>query len=289
MSNIMRNIDTDNFIQLYKSGFSLAKLSRQFRTGHDHAVRLLHAHGIEIRHKATWRSLDAQSVIALYNSGVSENAIAQSLDVGRPTIRSLLVANGIHIRNMSEADSLRWSKMTAYERDLQTAAAHKSTKGRKATLAEREKRARTVFSLGNRSTLVEMILIEWLAERDVKAFGQFPVGMYNIDVAIQEPSIAVEIFGGGWHSSGRHASRFLERTKYLLDHGWSVVIIWVDTRHHPLLITVCDQIITLLDELSGGITKPRQYRVLWGDGKTPPATSNNFNDISTIEALGCRS
>jgi very-short-patch-repair endonuclease len=288
MSRVPNFIDSNDLVKLYESGLSLQKLTSQFHTSDRRLIGILKDSGVSLRQSRSWKNIPAQEAIDCYVSGVSEKKTAERFGVGRGAIRNMLVANGVHIRHQSESERLKWSQMSNDRRDAQVEAAHKVTKGRHASTEERVKHAQTCFKQGSHSTETEKLLMNWLSCRGIETLGQFPVGIYNLDIAINEPRIAVELFGGSWHASGYHALRHIERFKYLLDQGWNVMIIWIDTRNHPLRPLVCNNIISFMDELRSNVSLPRQYRVIWGDGQPAPTNRSKFNDISTIEALGCR-
>jgi very-short-patch-repair endonuclease len=287
MSRVKVIFDSNDLVRSYEGGLSLAKLMSKFHIATPTIIHVLKENGVVLRTYPTWRDLPQQEVVDVYESGISENKVAKMFGVTRQAIRLLLISNHLHIRGQSEAEFLKWSQMTEEVKKHQIEAAHVSAKGKIHTFQERVNHAMSCFRTGNHATAIEKELISWLADRDIKSIGQFPIGIYNVDIAINEPPIVVEIFGGGWHSSGHHAARHNERTKYLLDQGWNVVIVWIDTRNYPLRPVVCDYLITLMNELCCGITPTRQYRVIFGDGKPAPRTRTKLNDDTTIEALGC--
>ena len=87
-----------------------------------------------------------------------------------------------------------------------------------------------------------------LVARGITFVPQRAVAQYNIDLAIGD-SIAVEVFGGGWHGYGRHAARFEERTRYLLSHGWHQVVIWINPRRKDGLNIAFDQLMDFVQML----------------------------------------
>jgi len=189
-------------------------------------------------------------------------------------------------RGQSEAERAKWDRMTPEQRAAQTVAANEAARGRKHTWAERRKTALTRQRSGIGIVPVETMLAKKLRRAGLDVTQQLAVGIYNVDVAIHEPRVAVEIFGGHWHAYGRHKRRFLKRTEYLLDQGWSVLIIWVDGRRYPFSKRGGDYVIAFADELRRNPPARSQYRVILGDGQIAPATKTNFNDGATIERLG---
>ena len=107
-----------------------------------------------------------------------------------------------------------------------------------------------------------------LSERGLDVTPQRAIGPYNLDIAVNAPLIAVEIYGGKWHSTGTHRIRHFERCKYLLDLGWNVVIVWVDGLRYPLDIGADNYIVAFVEQLRRAPTVRGQYRVILGNGRT---------------------
>lgn len=207
--------------------------------------------------------LDDAAVVDRYVGGESENAIAKSLGVNRFVIRRRLLEAGVRPRSQSSSERVKWASMSADQRAAQIAAAHDATRGRKASRSERENRAATVEELGI-STPMEARIMAWLRDRGEQPRAQVACGPYNIDIAVR--SVAVELFGGGWHAHGSHRARAAQRARDLFDAGWQLLIIWTD-RRRPLGEVVADHIIAFAEETSSDPTRPPQYRVIWGNGQ----------------------
>jgi len=131
-------------------------------------------------------------------------------------------------------------------------------------------------------TRTEQLLCEWLAHENVKCTPQKAVGPYNVDVALDEFPIAVEIFGGHWHSYGRHATRFRKRFDYLLNAGWLPVIIWV-TRNHPLEIGAAKYIISLTKKLRSGKALIRKEQMIHGGGQPCAIGKNKLDSVAIVQ------
>ncbi len=230
---------------------------------------------------------DLDHLLQCYVTGEPEQKLALESGVSRALFRRRLIEHGITPRNVSDSMFIRWRKATPEQRQQMVAAAHVASKGRHVT--EREL---LLHSATNERNLLGAVPIEYELSAQLIAAGlhvtqQKAVGVYNVDVAINEPPVAVEIFGGGWHASGRHAIRFLKRTEYLLDHSWSVVIVWIDSRRYPLGVGCVDYLVALSNTLRNHPTPLREYRVILGDGTPAPVAQSHFNTESVIERLGC--
>ena len=233
--------------------------------------------------KITFANRD--DIITTYLAGVPEQELAKQLGVSRTPIRRLLLEAGVVIRGVSQANTLRMQRLTPQERLDLTANAHAAVRGKKPGTQARERQAQTCERLGVGIVPSENMLADQLRQAGFGLRQQRAIGKYNVDIAIDTPPIAVEVFGGNWHSCGRHAARFFERTKYLLGAGWHVVIVWVDGRRHPLDIRARDYIVTLADELRRDPPASSQYRVILGNGQPAPAIATYFNDLAAIERL----
>jgi very-short-patch-repair endonuclease len=234
--------------------------------------------GLEVIDMAAIRlNLDTDNLVRLYQEGWSENRLAKHLGVSRPVIRRRLLESGVHIRSQSEAEALKWSLMTPEQRARQVEAAHKAARGRPKTIEEKLKLATTRYRLGHMSSY-EVIFANMLGRLGLAVIPQAPCGPYNIDLAVGP--IAVEIFGGGFHMSGRHLARAHERAKYLFDAGWHILAIWVDKRRYPLTIHAAEYLATWLKELRRDPPPIGQYRVIRGNGEPVALGSANDNHIT---------
>lgn len=228
------------------------------------------------------------NLIRRYLAGEPESKLARESNVNRWTFRRRLLAAGITPRNVSDSMYIRWQNATEESRHAMLDSAHKAAKGRSATVGERELRALTVERTQIGINAAERLLANWLIDLKLSVTPQKAVSIYNIDVAINEPAIAVEIFGGHWHASGEHAARFFERTEYLLNRNWSVIIVWVDGIRYPLTIDCAQYILALSQKLSADPAIGCQYRVISGDAKPMPVRSDYFNTPSIIERFSHR-
>jgi len=219
-------------------------------------------------------------LIANYISGVPLYKLAKSAGVTRKVLYRIFTSRGVHMRLLAESQPLIASNMTAEDRIRRSAIA-KSSAGRRAA-----SKHSNLSEITQDEILFAKLVNEVFPDGTV-VVPQLAVGDYNIDIAIPEHSIAVEVFGGGWHSCGDHAARHIERTKYILDQGWSVVIIWTARVQHPLEIGGARYLHALAEFLGRNQSTGRQYRVIWGDGKVPATSKSKLNSRAVMESLGC--
>src|SRR5690606_21844214 len=106
------------------------------------------------------------------------------------------------------------------------------------------------------------------------------VGPYNADLGAFP--VAVEVFGGHWHSHGRHAERLPKRTRYFFDRGWNVYIIWDYAHVHALSRSVTGDLIPFIERSRRDPTFRGQYRVVWGNGQLIASGSSEDDDLTLI-------
>jgi len=232
--------------------------------------------------------VDADSIASRYSAGESELSLSRSAGVSRAVIRRHLVEKCVPLRNQSESESVKWSRMTEAQRRSQVAPAHIAARGRVVTATEKSRRSSTHERTGSRSSPLEQRFVELLAVSGVAFTQQKSVGPYNLDFAVKELPIAVEIFGGNWHASGRHLASHPERCKYLLDNGWSIIIIWVDSRTDPLTVKAAEYVAAFVEQSRRDPSLVSQYRVILGGGQDAPVRKSYLNTRSIIERFGRR-
>jgi very-short-patch-repair endonuclease len=236
----MEAFDGDDLERRYLTGESLAQIAKSLGVSVSTVCRRLDKIGIKRRsiseaHRSRTRAtIDDRDIARRYREGESELSISTSIGVSRCLIRCVLERTGEPIRGRSEASSNRMAKLTEEERLELTDAAHAAVRG----VPQSEQHAFNIArgreaNWSQWASPAELEIARTLTERGIDFTPQKAVGPYNIDLAIAESSIAVEVFGGGWHAHGSHATRYRERTDYLLDRGWMPIIVWA-TFHVPL-------------------------------------------------------
>lgn len=208
--------------------------------------------------------IDLAILRAAYESGASPNELARRFGISRFTVTDRLEKAGVQLRDASEANRLRWTRMTESERAQQVQAAHAATKD--GPLTERSVLLRALtFEYQRAPSALEVGLTDVLRGLGLTVHPQRAVGPYNIDIAIAP--VAVEVFGGGWHGYGRHADRAPERFEYLADCGWAAYVVW-SLRAAPLNPTrIAEDIASYVEVCRSEPAGGRRYRVVRGDGE----------------------
>jgi G:T-mismatch repair DNA endonuclease (very short patch repair protein) len=219
--------------------------------------------------------IDTTEVIRKYKQGTSLNKIAKQHNTDRGVIKRLLENVGVPIRTIKESSILHTSQLTADEKYRKTVAAHEVNKGKKHSETHRNKIALSREMSWERSTsFLEIAIGDCLRNMGIEFVYQKAVGRYNIDIFIPSSNIGIEVFGGNWHATGRHLSRFEERSNYLFSKDISQVIVWVTLSHSEFLP---EKIARYIKELSTSLktdkATPRHY-VIRGDGNTTNTNSH---------------
>ena len=223
-------------------------------------------------------------LVSSYINGKSIKKLSAEFGINRNVIRNRLIKANVHIRNRSEAMYIRMKNTPPDIRKQLTIAAHIAKKGSHIPTSQLIIRAIQNQSKGILNT-TEQLLFRMLQKQGFHITPQKAIGIYNCDLAINEPPIAIEIFGGHWHSYGRHAARMLRRSKQILNSGFSLIIIWVDALKYPLTIGSANYIISYAQKFSRNKSVRSQYRVILGNGNIAPTTKSYFNDPAFITTL----
>lgn len=255
-------IDFDELYRRYQAGESTHDLARGVGFGQTTIVRHFRARGFALRPSGREaKSPGLDRLRSLYvDQQLSSEQMGPLLHVSPAVVRQWLRAAGLS-RTPSDAHRLRNERLSPEVRQANSAAAHDAVRGSHRTFEDLCRRAQGVELRQSNVSPLDRQLLEWVPSGQIcKA-----VGPYNVDVAVG--SIAVEIFGGGWHGGGRAAERWPERVRYLLDEGWSVVVIWVDPVRYPLHIKAADYVVALDEVARGAPALGSQYRVIRGAGE----------------------
>lgn len=93
-------------------------------------------------------------------------------------------------------------------------------------------------------------------------------GRYNIDVALPELELAVELFG--WqHEGDEHSRKYRERCDFIMSCGWKMLIVWYSS-------TVLDARILALVLLAGKSEFVGRELIAYSDGEMVPEAEYDF-------------
>lgn len=221
--------------------------------------------------------LPIDAIAAAYLSGASEYALGRQYGVSRNVIGRRLEQSGIERRTSSEAGLMRAAKMSPAERKLQSAAANRAARMRRTPLIDKLRHALAVEQRGESGSASEEALWQMMADRNRPMAKQRAVGPYNVDLA--GLPIAVEVLGGGWHAiKSAHA----ERTPYILDEGWHLVMVWDYEGRSALSGGAADYLVTFMDQVRWNPPATCQYRVIAGNGELLAARGREDDEFPLV-------
>jgi hypothetical protein len=110
----------------------------------------------------------------------------------------------------------------------------------------------------------ELAICGLLREAGYAVEHQYPVGPYNVDAALHEPMIAVEITHGHPRSDGRVGDSLRrQRVEYLRGNGWNVVALVISKSFGRRFgsLDAAKHLISNLDLIRRNPAAPGQYWV----------------------------
>lgn len=290
MPNIRKNLDINDLKRLYESGLSSIDIAKIYGVNAETIRKRLIENDVTLRNRKTAQALcgvkrrvsfDIDKAIGMYNSNIGVKAIAKEFGISDTVVKDRFIKAGIHIRNRSEGMYARMANTSPEEKLRLSSAAHNAVKG----VSRSEEHLCAIANSRERNgsfiSRTEVILREMLEARGFTCQAQKAVGRYNVDVAITEPPISVEVFGGGWHFVGDHAARFRKRTEYILNKGWTQVCVVVGT-DYPLEVGAIEYIVSLAQALSLGKPIESREHVIFGNGNTTAIGQNKLNGITGV-------
>lgn len=230
---------------------------------------------------------DIDDLILKYKAGTSLLQLSKELNCDRSVILRRLTKRGVNVRGRSEAEKLKWSFIKR-DRSLvarQCGGAWNACRGREIPMEERERKALGRFKgfnplqNGGFVSPLEKAVSELIPE-SMNALRQFPIGPYNVDFAFEESRISVELQA---NESINSTTLRKDRLEYILDHGWTLLIIYTFTSRGLVSAgAIADHIIRFIETFGPDPSSRGKYRVIWGNGELVSAKRFNIEDRSRI-------
>jgi very-short-patch-repair endonuclease len=231
--------------------------------------------------------LNIDDLVSAHQGGESVKRIAERLGCSRAVVVDRLTKAGVTPHTRSEAMHLRHAALTPEQRLALVSKAHEAVRGRVQTEEEKVRRAKTRFE---KQSGVSPYALELRGHLQQLGWGvelEWPLGPYNLDIALDTLPVAVELHGGGWHNVGRHARRRAERLEYLRRCGWSVIEVWlVKAGWDPISVSYQVQAIAKL--LSPDPPVIGEHWMLRCDGELAPALRSYGHDVSAVDSSSRR-
>src|SRR3990167_3500546 len=216
--------DRDNVIKLYTSGLSYALIAEKIGADVGWIGNIVTAAGVG-RSRSDARKL-------FYRRGGQSANFREDLPVPEICMKYL---TGTPSCKIAEAFKVSDHAITRCLRDGQIA---KRTVAQARLLIDREQSSALVAKSRSRKVgWGEDVIYQWLKKRGEFPNLQLPIGNRNIDIAL--PPIAVEIVVGT--TTPFKDPYYFNRVKYLANHGWVTLYIFIARRTKALVPSVADQ------------------------------------------------
>ena len=251
-----------------RNGESAASIAEDF--GVDRGTIIARARELGIARERGRRDIpNLRALIALYKKGKSLNALADESGVSRPALLRRFREDGIAIRGRSEAEELKWATLKTNREavERQCGAAWDASAGRVVGDATKRRQARTRAKTLQYVGRYERRIRRALAQLGVLAVAQRPVGAYNLDLALDKPSVAVEVQHSRSISNNGNTSLRAKRIEYLFGRGYALMVVWVKPGDSFSAMRVAKQVLAFSDLVRRDGAARRQYGVVRGDGE----------------------
>lgn len=221
-------------------------------------------------------------LIAVYLGGESLKQLSSKSGISRTALTKQFKKAGVQIRGRSDAELLKWSKLktdpTAVQR--QVGKAWEARRGAVDDFDRKMRRAQTRSRRRLHIGLEEQRLADALIAAGVSIKQQFPMLIYNIDIALHEDFIAVEVAD---HSLGRTCSHNLvQRTKDILNLDWTVLFIVGAYDRRVDIGRVTEQIIAYRDFTRSNPSALGKYAMIRSDGKGPTGRYSDLDGLPRV-------
>lgn len=259
----------------YVSGMTGPQIAEKYGIGPSSVHRILKANNIEANSYSP--EIDLDRAKELFQNGIGIGGIVKHVGGSTTYLKNIFAKNGIKTRNRSEQQLARMGRTTAEERRALAKAAHDAIRGKKVShqslINRSNARCKTVSKY-------ERQLMDMLTERGITTEPQLPIGPYNCDLA--SGSVAVEVFGGGFHWYGKHLASVEERFRYILNAGWNLLVVPVNAWGCELDSVVADYVAAYIKKANSDPSGRREYRVIWRSGECFTTGSLDDDHISIV-------
>jgi len=271
---IFSNSDVDYIIkEHFVSIRSIKDICKEFGVAHGTIKKVIVDNGrIPLNfNKWVYGAICLKACIALYRYGIGIRGVAERLDVPIQLLISEFKRQGINLRTQSEQESIKWTLMTKEQRAYQVKGAHKAMETYTPTI---ESLIKMSNSRSRRTSVYETKFADYLTSRGIAFKEQVPIHIYNVDFIVG--NVAVEIFGGNWHSFGAHAARFRKRSEEIFNSGYSLAILTIG-EPNTMTDSVCSNFVELINIFNSDKSSIGKYGVVWSTSNF--ITTGSIDDI----------
>lgn len=276
--------ELDDAARLYASGQSFQQVATRLGHNADAIGRALRRRGVEARPRGgrpAYNRLPAPSDLHQRFADVGTVlALSRHYEVDRGAVSRWLTEAGLEVPSASQAATTQRARLTPEERSARAAAAHATVRGstKSAEVKARVALGRERVQYGGRTSPGCDYLSTGLGRRGVPHVREKAVGPYNVDIALPDARIAVEVLGGNWHGSKPiHA----QRTPYILNQGWSLLFVW-NTKRCQVGPGALDYLIAYGEAARLDPPSRSEYRVIGGNGQLVAAGGPDDEDFPLV-------
>lgn len=167
--------------------------------------------------------IDEQKLIEYYNEGISILQISHLLNVPRQTLNRRIIKLGLKVRTGTEANLIRFGKMTELERKSLTKKCNKERRGYKYTQTELIELAKKRTNKSCNAGFFEFDLALILMELGYKVEIQKGCGKYQIDIVVND-KYAIEMGKGMTYSVHTSADQInSDRVAEIFNSGYKLI------------------------------------------------------------------
>lgn len=258
----------------YEAGGSAMMVADQFGISASSLIRRLQAAGVPVRSKADIARMKADQedaaflaeypeAIRRYEGGEPALWLAKEFGIGYKRFITLIARAGVQQRTVRENLAIMYAGMTDEQRREVASAAHAAKRGRPANLMSMERRAQTMERTMQLASRFDLLLGMWLAQRGVAFTAQKAAGRYNLDLALSDSLVAVEVNGSGHGTMGE---KWAARCEFLFGEGWRIIEVRVKGPISALRPDCADKVAAL----AGQVPAWGRYTVIDGGGADLP-------------------
>lgn len=247
MKKISINATKDDLTKLYhEDNLPVKTIAQRFNVGSTTMFRLFAKLGIDRRKVGQPKENrpSNEELRKLYvDDLLGSSELSKMFDCHFVTILKWLREANVTIRNTSEAQKVCMSKRT-YEEKLKFSEASRNTEGFKKQSPEKRIKYANTMQKNCKLSKYEKIFLDELNKNGIETIPQYAIYIFNIDFAIPDLKLAIEVDGGNWHStSKKKIESDTKKEKYLSKIGW--IVLRIKTRNK--------------NWLSEGINKVKSY------------------------------
>lgn len=273
----MGKIDTNYVIELYKSGVGMKEIRDIIGCDWRKIQTIIKDAGLYGMLKRKLWGKESE-IISRYISGESELALSKSYNVSRRAIERVLTEGGIERRSGSQANLIRFQNATEEERKEITKSANDAMRKLPKEFHHQSsvKQALTKFNTKSKVGKYEVEVTELLSQ--FNPIPQFPVDVYNIDIACGRVAVEVEVRTSYPHRVESKRKRIKEIAK----RGWGIVYLVINRK--GLNAAGLDQLYRIVEFASRDESSIGKYWVIDGTGKLIASGCLNGDDLTVIDA-----